>query len=111
MTNKLQILDDEIGKHLQESMAQGELAKAASYGKPLDFGDGYSETPDEYRMGFKILKDAGFVPPEVELMQKIAAIRTQLSHGGRDGDQVELQKQLQELEVSLALVKDRMGRR
>ncbi len=109
MASRLQIVEDEIGKHLQESMAQGELAKAANYGKPLDFGDGYFETPDEYRMGYKILKDAGMVPPEVDLMQRIAATRSLLAENRHDTDRTELEKQLCDLQVSLALAKDRIG--
>ena len=64
---RLRLLEDEIGRKLAESQANGELASAPSYGKPLHLGDGYDETPAEMRMGMKILKDAGVVPPEVEL--------------------------------------------
>ncbi|MBU6259526.1 MAG: DUF1992 domain-containing protein [Burkholderiales bacterium] len=69
---RLQGLEDEIGRKLAESEA--EMRRAPSWGKPLDFGDGYDETPVEWRMGYKILKDAGVVPPEVELMQRIEAL-------------------------------------
>ena len=34
-------------------------------------GDGYEQTPIELRMGYKILKDAGIVPPEVEIRVEI----------------------------------------
>lgn len=71
---RLKLLEDHIGAHLRESAASGELEAAPSYGKPLGFGDGYDETPVELRMGMKILKDAGVVPPEVELMQRIEAL-------------------------------------
>ncbi len=70
---RLRLLEDEIGRKLAESQANGELASAPSYGKPLHLGDGYDETPAELRMGMKILKDAGVVPPEVELMRQIEA--------------------------------------
>ena len=72
------MLDDHIGRALAESEKSGELRAAPSFGKPLNFGDGCDETPAELRMGFKILKDAGVVPPEVELMQQIDALRRSL---------------------------------
>jgi hypothetical protein len=75
---RLKLLDDHIGQHLAQSEQSGELRSAPSFGKPLHFGDGYDETPAELRMGMKILKDAGVVPPEVELMQQIEALRLQL---------------------------------
>lgn len=76
--NGLRLVEDHIGRHLAESAKTGELQTAASFGKPMDFGDGYFETPEALRMGFKALKDAGYVPPEVELMQEIEALRKRL---------------------------------
>ena len=61
---RLKLLEDDIGRHLAESAKSGELARAPSFGKPLDFGDGYDETPAELRMAMKVLKDAGVVPAE-----------------------------------------------
>ena len=109
MANKLQILEDEIGRHLTESLASGELSQAASYGKPIDLGDGYRETPEELRMGFKILKDAGFVLPEVELMKEIASIRAELLDAEHPSDSVKLRRKLLDLEVSLSIAKDRLS--
>ncbi len=75
---RLQLLDDHIGRALRASEAKGELEAAPSWGKPLDFGDGYEQTPPELRMGLKILKDAGIVPPEVEMMRALAGLRSEL---------------------------------
>jgi Domain of unknown function (DUF1992) len=75
---RLTLLEDHIGRSLAESEQRGELRAAPSYGKPLNEGDGYAETPAEFRMGFKILKDAGVVPPEVELMRQIEGLRQSL---------------------------------
>ncbi len=76
---RLVLLEDHIGRSLAESARSGELRSAPSYGKPLHFGDGYDETPAELRMPFKMLKDAGVLPPEVELMRQIAALETELA--------------------------------
>ena len=75
---RLKLVEDEIGRHLAESEKSGELRAAPSFGKPLDFGDGYDETPAEFRMPMKVLKDAGVVPAEVELMREIAALQAEL---------------------------------
>ena len=76
--NRLQLLDDHIGRSLRQSEASGELKSAPSYGKPLSFGDGYDETPDALKMPFKMLKDAGYAPPEVALMREIAALQAEV---------------------------------
>ena len=77
---RLQMLEDHIGRALAESEQSGELRSARGWGQPLDFGDGYNDTPPELRMGFKLLKDAGVVPHEVSLMHDIAALREQIQN-------------------------------
>ena len=60
-------------------------------------------TPNEFKMPFKILKNAGIVPPEVELFHERARIRESL-HSATDEDaRRALRKQLTELEPRLSL--------
>jgi hypothetical protein len=100
---RLRLLDDHIGRALAESHANGELRSARSYGKPLDLGDGYEQTPAELRMGFKILKDAGVVPPEVELMRQIETLRQALEDAPDDEASRTSRQHLSELQQQLAL--------
>ena len=102
--NRLRLLDDHIGQALRDSEASGELRSAPSYGKPMDFGDGYDETPDALKLPMKILKDAGYAPPEVELMREIAALQAALE--GRDDADPAVRAQhrkLAEMRQALAL--------
>jgi Domain of unknown function (DUF1992) len=101
--NRLRLLEDEIGRKLRESQANGELASAPSYGKPLNLGDGYDETPAELRMGMKILKDAGVVPPEVELMQQIEAQRLRAEAAPDEASARAERQKLSEMRQRLAL--------
>jgi thioredoxin-like negative regulator of GroEL len=100
---RLQLLDDHIGQHLRQSAAQGELKTAPSYGKPLDFGDGYEQTPDELRMGMKVLKDAGVVPPEVEAMQRAAQLKSDIEACTDLAEKRVLQQRLSEMQQAIAL--------
>jgi len=99
----LRLQDDDIGRMLRESEASGELRRAPSYGKPLAAAEGYRETPDELRMGMKILKDAGVVPPEVELMQRIAALQGQADACTDEAAARALRQRVAELRQALAL--------
>ncbi len=81
----------------------GELQAAPSYGKPLDYGDGYFETPEHLRMGFKLLKDGGYVPPEVELMQEIEALRRSLEAAPDAADASLNHKRLSQMRQRLAM--------
>ena len=100
---RLKLLEDHIGRSLAESESSGELRAAPSYGKPLNFGDGYDETPAELRMSFKMLKDSGFVPPEVELMREIEALRKELADAPDDGTATARRQALADKRQQLAL--------
>jgi hypothetical protein len=100
---RLKLLDDHIGEHLRGSEAAGELKAAPSYGKPLQFGDGYDETPAELRMGMKILKDAGVVPPEVQALQEAAALEQRLAACTDEAERRTLRQQLSEKRQAIAL--------
>lgn len=96
-------LDDEIGRKIAEAAASGELQSAPSWGKPALKDEGWAQTPDSLRMPFKILKDAGFAPPEVVLFHERAGLRAaweaETSADARDA----LRRQWVDLEQRIAL--------
>ena len=96
-------IDEQIAQSLRDAQRSGELQSAPSWGKPLDLADGYAQTPEELRMAFKALKDAGFVPPEVETMQTIAALRERLAAAPDAPGADALRTRLSELQQHLAL--------
>lgn len=104
---RLKLLEDDIGRALSESARNGELQSAPSYGKPLDFGDGYDDTPAELRMSMKVLKDAGVVPPEVEVMQRIAALETRAA-AATEPEAGALRREVADLRLALALRLERL---
>ena len=106
----LQLIEDHIAEHLRAAEARGELRHAPSFGQPLQFNDGYDQTPSELRMAMKILHDAGIVPPEVELMQQLAALRREAA-AAVDGEQARtLQQRASELEQLIKLRLERLAR-
>jgi Domain of unknown function (DUF1992) len=105
---RLKMTDDHIGRALRDSEASGELQAAPSWGKPLDFGDGYDETPAELRMPLKMLKDAGVVPHEVTLMAEAAALRQELAAATDPAAQQLLRQRLAGIEQSLAFRMERL---
>ena len=71
-------VDEVIRQWVQKVEKTGELRNTPGFGQPFNFKDGFLETPSELRMAYKILKDAGYVPAEIEMMQKLAVLREQL---------------------------------
>jgi hypothetical protein len=100
---RLELVEDEISRNLAAARVSGELRSAKGYGAPLLEAEGWRDTPDALRMPFKILKDGGFVPYEVEMMKQRATLRTQLA-GVTDPEQHQaIYARLSILEQSISL--------
>ena len=104
----LQLLEDHIGRSLAASEASGELRTARNWGQPLDLGDGYEQTPVELRMGYKILKDAGVVPPEVELMREIEALGLRLQTLAEGEEATALRQHIADKRLQLSMRLERL---
>jgi hypothetical protein len=61
-------------RRIQEAMARGEFDNLPGRGKPLVLED-LSGVPEELRMAYKVLKNAGCLPPEVELSNDVSTLR------------------------------------
>jgi hypothetical protein len=105
---RLKLLEDHIGRALAASEASGELRSARNWGRPLDLGDGYEQTPVELRMGHKILKDAGIVPPEVELMREIEALGVKLQAQAEGDEAAALRQRIADKRLLLSLRLERL---
>lgn len=95
--------DEEIARHLREALESGELAATEGFGRPLPEDEGWNATPESLRMPFKILKNAGFVPAEVELFRERAAVAASLQSCESDAERNDLRRKLSELEQKIAL--------
>jgi hypothetical protein len=58
-------------RRIKEAIEDGLLDNLPGAGKPLALGDD-SHLPEDLRLAYKILKNAGFVPPEIALRKEIA---------------------------------------
>ncbi|MFS8085073.1 MAG: DUF1992 domain-containing protein [Acidobacteriota bacterium] len=99
----MRTIDEEIAYRLKEAAASGELSQAKGYGKPFPEDDGWNETPEALRMPFKILKNAGIPPPEIELFRERAALSAALSGCVDDAERRTLRQRLSAIEQALAI--------
>lgn len=84
-------------QRIREAMERGEFNNLSGKGRPLKLEDD-SSVPDELRLSYKVLKNAGCVPPELELRKEIINLRDLLS---ASGDDFERQARLRELNFKL----------
>ena len=61
-------------QRIAEAIARGELDDLPGAGKPLALDDDALVAPD-VRMAYRVLRNAGFVPPEIEERREAASLR------------------------------------
>jgi len=85
-------------RKIEEAMRAGEFENLPGAGAPLLLDDD-SFVPEDLRLAYKVLKNAGFAPPEVELRKEILSLKELMNT--LDDDRKKLAK-LRELDFKLA---------
>jgi Domain of unknown function (DUF1992) len=67
------MFDDLVERRIREAQQRGEFSGLPGEGKPLTLEDDRL-VPEELRVAYRILKNAGFVPPEVDQLNSIQAL-------------------------------------
>jgi len=67
------MLDLIAERKIAEAISRGELENLPGEGRPLDLDDD-ALVPEDLRLAYRILKNAGFVPPEVRTLNEIAEL-------------------------------------
>jgi len=89
-----------VEERIKKAQKEGAFDKLDGKNKPLTFED--ENVPKELRLATKILKNSGFLPPEVELRKKISQAEELLGHTQIDTpEQMIIQKRLNYLLTQL----------
>ena len=67
-------------QRIAEALERGELDGLPGAGRPLALDDD-AHVPEDLRLAYRILKNAGFVPPEIEARREIAELERLLFDG------------------------------
>ncbi|MFP5262627.1 MAG: DUF1992 domain-containing protein [Blastocatellia bacterium] len=103
--------DKLVEEKIKAAMAEGEFDNLPGKGKPLDLDD-YFAAPEDMRVAFSMLKNAGFIPEQAELLKEVDALRAALAKSPREDERKLIKKKIDErmLKINL-LVERRRGRR
>ncbi len=96
-------------QRIQEAMARGEFENLALKGEPIPYED-LSHVPEELRMGFKILKNAGVLPEELELKRGIMSLRRLLDACGDEDERTLLRRRLTARQLRFSMLMEKHGR-
>lgn len=95
------LIDQLAEQHIQAALEKGELNNLPGEGKPLHLEDD-SLVPKELRSGYRMLKNAGFLPPELEMRREAIELKDLLSNlSPGDKNYAEQSKRLALLEIKL----------
>jgi len=94
-----------VEERIKKAQKDGRFDNLTGTGRPLNFDD--ANVPNDLRLAHKVLKNAGFLPPEIELKKKIS--KTQDLMSGMDDtspEKIKLNKKLNYLLVKLDSVRN-----
>jgi hypothetical protein len=102
-------LDKAVEAIIREAQARGEFEDLPGKGKPIDL-TAYFDTPEDIRNAYALLKNAGLVPAEIELLQDIAALKEKLSFTTDPNDRNSLSKSIHEKQLQFNIIMERQKR-
>lgn len=102
-------LDKAVEAIIREAQARGEFEDLPGKGKPIDL-TAYFDTPEDVRNAYALLKNAGLVPAEIELLQDIAALKEKLSFTTDPNDRNSLSKSIREKQLQFNIIMERQKR-
>lgn len=94
---------------IKEAQERGDFDNLKGKGQPLDL-TAYFETPEDMRMAYSALKNAGIVSPEVELLQEIAALKERLTGTYEEAQRSRIKKMIRDKELQFNLMLERQKR-
>lgn len=103
------IFDTLAEQRIADAQRRGELDGLPGAGRPLVFDDD-PFVSSEQRMVNRVLKNAGFAPPEIALRKELAALRAELAALPDGERRAHLRTRLAQVLLQLALGHDRRPR-
>jgi hypothetical protein len=91
---------------IREALSRGELDSQHLAGKPLPL-ESNGLVPEDLRIAYKILKDAGFLPPEMELRKEIVSLKDLLGTIEDESERARLARRINDLVLRLNLLAKR----
>lgn len=91
---------------IRAAQERGEFDGLAGHGKPLP-ADELARVPAELRMGFRVLRNADCVPPELEARKEAARLGSLIAATGDPEERTRLQRLRAEAELRYALLAER----
>lgn len=94
---------------IREAQLRGEFDNLAGAGKPLPEDDGMAGVPEELRVGFRLLKNAGMLPEEMQLRKEMVTLQDLLNACEQAGERQELARRLNAKKLRYRMLMEERG--
>jgi hypothetical protein len=91
---------------IQDGIERGDFDGLPGRGRPLRLDD-MSGVPAHLRLGYKILRNAGIAPPEVELRREVYRLDREIAATSDPAELAELRRRRRDSDLSLTMMLER----
>ncbi|CAM3151064.1 DUF1992 domain-containing protein [Paenibacillus lupini] len=97
-----------VEQRIKEAMAKGQFDNLKGKGQPLELEDN-SHVPEELRVAYKLLSNAGMIPEEMVIQKEIVSLRDLIRLCQNPDEQAVLKKKLTEKEIRYKMLMEARG--
>ena len=101
--------DKFVEEKIREAIKSGEFDNLPCAGKPLSLDD-YFSTPEDLRLAYSVLKSAGILPKEAELLKDAESLKARAERTEEEAERKRLLKEANEKRLHYELIMDRYKR-
>ena len=95
-----------VEQKIREAMAEGEFDDLKGSGEPINLAE-YFATPAELRAGYAVLKNAGVIPEEMQIIKEVNALKKQMESCKDEEELSGLKKRMTEKMLQYSLLMER----
>jgi len=106
---KIMSLEKAVEAIIRAAQERGDFDNLKGKGQLIDLR-AYFETPEDLRMAYSMLKNAGIVSAEVDLLNEIAALKERLLTTYEEKDRSRIQKIIREKQLQFDIMLERQKR-
>ncbi|MBY5930082.1 DUF1992 domain-containing protein [Halomonas sp. DP8Y7-3] len=97
----MSLLDQLAETRIQKAQQEGAFDNLPDRGKPIELDDD-SMIPETLRAGYRLLKNAGYLPPELQLQREMREVEDLLAQTQEAAERGDCDKRLRLLRARLA---------
>ncbi|EGL83366.1 DnaJ-like, subfamily C, domain-containing protein [Caldalkalibacillus thermarum TA2.A1] len=105
----MDILSQIAEEKIREAMKKGEFDNLPGQGKPLNLED-LSRVPEDLRAGYKLLKNAGVLPEELQMQKEIINLQSLIECCYDNEQKAKMKKELNEKMLRFNLLMEKRNK-